>query len=137
MSVRMIVIGTGPIGGIIGGRLARAGNDMTFVDVDQEHVAAIREAGLQVDVPDGPFNVRIPIVFLTRSKASSISVSSQSARTTRRMRWRQSCPIWQTTACSYPSKTESTLPCSKKTLDPTGPSASRFVWVPLGRLPAT
>jgi 2-dehydropantoate 2-reductase len=63
MSTRMIVIGTGPIGGIIGGRLARAGNDMTFVDVDKEHVAAIRKAGLQVDVPDGPFNVRIPIVF--------------------------------------------------------------------------
>jgi len=63
MSTRMIVIGTGPIGGIIGGRLARAGNDMTFVDVDKEHVTAIREAGLQVDVPDGPFNVRIPIVF--------------------------------------------------------------------------
>ena len=61
--MRMIVIGVGPIGGIIGGRLARAGNDVTFVDVDKEHVAAIRENGLQVDVPDGPFNVRIPIVF--------------------------------------------------------------------------
>jgi 2-dehydropantoate 2-reductase len=59
----MIVIGTGPIGGIIGGRLARAGHDMTFVDVDKEHVAAIREKGLQVDVPDGPFNVKIKIVF--------------------------------------------------------------------------
>jgi 2-dehydropantoate 2-reductase len=59
----MIVIGTGPIGGIIGGRLARAGNDMTFVDVDPEHVAAIREKGLQVDVPDGPFNVKINIVY--------------------------------------------------------------------------
>ena len=63
MSARMIVIGTGPIGGIIGGRLARAGNDMTFVDVDKEHVAAIREKGLQVDVPDGPFNVKINIVY--------------------------------------------------------------------------
>ena len=63
MGMRMIVIGTGPIGGIIGGRLARAGNDMTFVDVDREHVAAVRERGLQVDVPDGPFNVRIPILF--------------------------------------------------------------------------
>lgn len=63
MTMRMIVIGAGPIGGIIGGRLARAGNDLTFVDVDKEHVAAIRERGLQVDVPDGPFNVRIPIVF--------------------------------------------------------------------------
>ncbi|MET0502170.1 MAG: 2-dehydropantoate 2-reductase [Candidatus Binatia bacterium] len=61
--MRMIVIGTGPIGGIIGGRLARAGHDMTFVDVDKEHVAAIREQGLQVDVPDGPFNVKINAVF--------------------------------------------------------------------------
>ena len=61
--MHMIVIGTGPIGGIIGGRLARAGHDMTFVDVDKEHVAAIREKGLQVDVPDGPFNVKIKTVF--------------------------------------------------------------------------
>jgi 2-dehydropantoate 2-reductase len=61
--MRMIVIGTGPIGGIIGGRLARAGNDMTFVDIDKKHVATIREQGLQFDVPDGPFNVRIHIVF--------------------------------------------------------------------------
>jgi 2-dehydropantoate 2-reductase len=63
MSDRIIVIGTGPIGGIIGGRLARAGNGMTFVDVDREHVAAIRDKGLQVDVPDGPFNVKIDIRF--------------------------------------------------------------------------
>jgi len=61
--MRIIVVGTGPIGGIIGGRLARAGNDMTFVDIDKEHVAAIREKGLQVDVPDGPFNSKIKIVF--------------------------------------------------------------------------
>jgi len=63
MSNRMIVIGTGPIGGIIGGRLARAGHDITFVDIDREHVAAIRANGLQVDVPDGPFNVKIKIVY--------------------------------------------------------------------------
>lgn len=61
--MRLIVMGTGPIGGIIGGRLARAGQDITFVDVDKEHVAAIRENGLYVDVPDGAFNVMIPIVF--------------------------------------------------------------------------
>ena len=61
--MRMIVIGAGPVGGIIGGRLARAGNDIMFVDIDEQHVAAIRERGLQVDVPDGPFNVRVPIVF--------------------------------------------------------------------------
>lgn len=59
--MRIIVMGTGPIGGIIGGRLARAGEDISFVDVDKEHIAAIREKGLEVDVPDGPFNVEIPI----------------------------------------------------------------------------
>src|SRR5918999_5505293 len=63
MSNRMIVIGTGPIGGIIGGRLARAGQDLTFVDIDKAHVAAIRAHGLQVDVPDGPFNIKISIVL--------------------------------------------------------------------------
>lgn len=61
--MRMIVIGTGPIGGIIGGRLARAGHDMTFVDIDKEHVEAIRANGLHVEVPDGPFNVKINVVF--------------------------------------------------------------------------
>ena len=61
--MRAIVMGIGPIGGIIGGRLARAGQDVTFVDVDREHVEAIRENGLQVDVPDGAFNVKANVVF--------------------------------------------------------------------------
>ncbi len=61
--MRMIVMGAGPIGGIIGGRLARQRNDVTLVDVDEEHVRAIRERGLQVDVPDGPFTVSVPVVF--------------------------------------------------------------------------
>jgi 2-dehydropantoate 2-reductase len=63
VSNRIIVIGIGPIGGIIGGRLARAGHDITFVDIDREHVAAIRAGGLQIDVPDGPFNVKIKTSF--------------------------------------------------------------------------
>ncbi len=63
MNKRMIVIGTGPIGGIIGGKLARAGEDITFVDIDKEHIAAIRQNGLKIDAPDGAFNVKIPILF--------------------------------------------------------------------------
>lgn len=63
MNNRMIVIGTGPIGGIIGGRLARAGHDITFVDIDKDHVTAIRQNGLRVEVPDGSFNVKIKIVY--------------------------------------------------------------------------
>ena len=61
--MRMLMVGVGPIGGIIGGRLARAGHDIVFVDVDEAHVAAIRESGLQVDVPDGSFNVRVRVGF--------------------------------------------------------------------------
>ncbi|HXG53658.1 MAG TPA: 2-dehydropantoate 2-reductase N-terminal domain-containing protein [candidate division Zixibacteria bacterium] len=61
--MRMLMIGTGPIGGIIGGRLARAGHDIYFVDVDREHVAAIRANGLHVDVPDGAFRVNVRIGF--------------------------------------------------------------------------
>lgn len=62
-SMRLLMVGAGPIGGIIGGRLARAGHDILFVDVDREHVAAIQDNGLQIDVPDGPFNAKIRIVF--------------------------------------------------------------------------
>jgi 2-dehydropantoate 2-reductase len=82
--MRLIVIGVGPIGGIIGGRLARAGNDITFVDIDKEHVAAIRAKGLQVDVPDGPFNVKINVVFPEEIKgnydAGMIAVRSNYTR---------------------------------------------------------
>jgi 2-dehydropantoate 2-reductase len=34
-----------------------------FVDVDHEHIAAIRKNGLRVDVPDGSFNVKINIGY--------------------------------------------------------------------------
>ncbi len=61
--MRIIIIGAGPIGGIVGGRLARQGREVTLVDIDPEHVRAIRERGLQVDVPDGPFTVSVPMIF--------------------------------------------------------------------------
>lgn len=63
MSQRILIVGVGPIGGIIGGRLARAGNNVTFVDIDKQHVEAIRNNGLQIDVPDGPFNVKINVAY--------------------------------------------------------------------------
>ncbi|HWP60939.1 MAG TPA: 2-dehydropantoate 2-reductase N-terminal domain-containing protein [Candidatus Acidoferrales bacterium] len=61
--MKLVVIGAGPIGGIVGGRLARAGSDVTLVDIDEEHVRAIREHGLKVEVPDGPFTVSLPAVL--------------------------------------------------------------------------
>ncbi len=65
---RMIVMGAGPIGGIIGGRLAHHGNDVTLVDIDAEHVRAIRERGLRVEVPDGPFTVSVPAMLPSEIK---------------------------------------------------------------------
>ena len=61
--MRIIVIGAGPVGGIIGGRLAKAGNSVTLVDVNSEHVQAIRDRGLEVDVPDGLFKVNVQALF--------------------------------------------------------------------------
>ena len=50
--MRSILIGAGQVGGIIGGRLVRAGYDVTLCDVDLEHVEAIRKNGLRVDLPN-------------------------------------------------------------------------------------
>jgi 2-dehydropantoate 2-reductase len=57
------MVGAGAIGGIVGGRLAHAGKDITFVDVDPAQVRAIRDGGLHVDVPDGAFHAS-PTAFL-------------------------------------------------------------------------
>src|SRR5499426_2135194 len=61
--MRILIVGAGAIGGIVGGRLAHAGKDVTFVDVDAEQVRAIRGGGLRVDVPDGAFHAA-PAAFL-------------------------------------------------------------------------
>lgn len=51
-----MVIGAGGIGGYFGGRLARAGHDVTFV-ARGEHLAAIRRDGLRVESGYGDFVV--------------------------------------------------------------------------------
>ena len=61
--MKIVVMGAGPIGGILGGRLAREGKDVTLVDIDAEHVRSICEQGLRVDVPDGSFHVSVPAVL--------------------------------------------------------------------------
>src|SRR5215471_2118821 len=126
--MRMIVIGTGPIGGIIGGRLARAGHDLTFVDVDKEHIAAIREKGLQVDVPDGAFNVRIKIFAREKSRESSIAASSLCVRTTLPTLWPPRCLISNKTVPWSRCKMALTRPCLRKKSVRIAPSALLFAW---------
>ena len=55
--MKIAIIGTGGVGGYFGGRLAMAGNDVTFV-ARGAHLAAIRENGLTVKSIHGDFLVK-------------------------------------------------------------------------------
>ena len=55
--MKIIVMGTGGIGGYYGGRLAGAGHDVTFV-ARGAHLEAIRRNGLQILSPAGDLTVR-------------------------------------------------------------------------------
>ncbi len=52
--MRIAVFGTGGVGGYFGGRLARAGEDVTFI-ARGEHLGAIQTRGLKVDSLNGDF----------------------------------------------------------------------------------
>lgn len=52
--MRIAIFGSGGVGGYFGGRLAQAGEDVTFI-ARGEHLRAIRTTGLRVDSPEGDF----------------------------------------------------------------------------------
>lgn len=54
--MRITVFGTGGVGGYFGGRLAQAGEDVTFI-ARGDHLRAIQTSGLVVDTPDGDFKI--------------------------------------------------------------------------------
>jgi len=58
--MRVVVVGAGAVGGVIGGRLARAGFDVVLV-ARGAHLQAMREHGLRVEGPDETFVVRPPV----------------------------------------------------------------------------
>lgn len=53
------VWGAGAIGGITGGALTRAGHDVVLVDVNAEHVAALKREGLTVEDSRGGWQVPV------------------------------------------------------------------------------
>jgi oligopeptide/dipeptide ABC transporter ATP-binding protein len=60
--VDYVVVGAGAIGGTLGARLVRAGNSVLFCDTDPDHVTAMNEQGLAIDLPTGcRFHPRCPI----------------------------------------------------------------------------
>lgn len=54
--MRIAIFGSGGVGGYFGGRLAQAGEDVTFI-ARGEHLRAIQTTGLRVDSLDGDFLV--------------------------------------------------------------------------------
>ena len=58
--MKFLVWGAGAIGGTLGAHLARAGHDVTFVDLASEHVDAINRAGLRIEGPLAQFVARAP-----------------------------------------------------------------------------
>jgi len=56
-SDKILVWGSGAIGGTVGAYLARAGQDVLFVDSAADHVAAINAAGLAIEGPIENFTV--------------------------------------------------------------------------------
>ena len=58
--MRLLIWGAGAIGGTIGAYFVRAGHDVTFVDVAQEHVGIINEQGLKISGPIETFSAQAP-----------------------------------------------------------------------------
>jgi len=57
--MRCLIWGSGAIGGTLGAHLARAGQDVTMVDVVVDHVDAINRGGLRVTGPIAEFTARV------------------------------------------------------------------------------
>lgn len=55
--MKFAIFGTGGVGGYFGGRLARAGQDVTFI-ARGRHLARMQEAGLRVDSIGGDFEIK-------------------------------------------------------------------------------
>jgi 2-dehydropantoate 2-reductase len=56
----ILIWGAGAIGGTVGAHLARAGHPVVFVDVVEDHVAAIRAPGLVIEGPVAAFRIAAP-----------------------------------------------------------------------------
>ena len=64
MFERLAVVGTGAIGSVIGGYLARGGRDVTLIDAWAAHVDAMNENGLHITAENGEFTTRVNAMHL-------------------------------------------------------------------------
>ena len=57
--MELTIVGAGAIGGVTGAHLIRAGHDVTFVDLVEEHVAWRNADGLTIEGVRGEFSVPV------------------------------------------------------------------------------
>jgi 2-dehydropantoate 2-reductase len=69
MFARIGIVGAGAIGAIIGGRLTKAGVDVTLLEQWPEHVEAIRRHGLRLTGPEGEETVKVRALHLHEAQA--------------------------------------------------------------------
>jgi 2-dehydropantoate 2-reductase len=79
--MRFVVVGAGAIGGTVGAYLARAGEEVLFVDADDAHVSAMSERGLTIVAADGPFTLEVqaarPTEITGRADVVLLAVKAQ------------------------------------------------------------
>ena len=59
MGEKIGIMGAGALGSYVGAFLSKIGEDVTFIDMWQEHVAKMNRDGLDVTGRQGPFNVPV------------------------------------------------------------------------------
>ena len=68
--MRIGILGVGAIGGVIGGYLARAGRDVTLIDMWPANVERIKSDGLKVTTIEGVFTAEAPALHLSEVSAA-------------------------------------------------------------------
>ena len=71
--MRIGILGVGAIGGVIGGYLARAGRDVTLIDMWPANVDRINADGLKVTTIEGVFTVEARALHLSEVSAARLS----------------------------------------------------------------
>jgi 2-dehydropantoate 2-reductase len=70
MGKRIAVVGAGAVGGYTGAHMARAGEDVTFIDMWPAHVEEMKKNGLRITHHEGdePFTVKVRALHLTEAQ---------------------------------------------------------------------
>lgn len=60
--MKILIIGSGAIGGLAGSHMTRAGHDVTMMDQWADHVAAMNAGGISIDGVRGEFNIPVKAI---------------------------------------------------------------------------